>query len=486
MRNQQAPILKVNGFYPEIEPLCRGGAYQEKSGGSQAPSMCVAAAEQGSELAPTCQLECGKFKESPKEKVLLCQPVFVLDKERPIKRPAVDLTLNPQQNNNESEKRVRSSSFSFLSSFPPSPSDLRKNVFTPSSLLQDHSVIVTSSPGKSQTWAVIKPATLQAPEISLCPEGQNAECESAPSQMDSKMQPQDRNKSALDNGSKIKFAPACILGNKTNRNQPFVPGFGADKITSDFVFGENMEKRVMSPRRSLRSQSSTAQGKWEAASPRSVASHRSWPYPRKACTSLIESAAAYTSKSRVKYELDQLEIITGEESERNVLQVNCRLFVLNKDTLTWTERGRGNLRLNDLAASDNGMFRSRIVMRNHGTLKLLLNSRIFEQMKLERASRKSLHITATDLMDHSLKFFLVQASVKDAGRLFAAIHHRLVALRNCRQRKADTAPTEVPTEAKTHSLLVNSDSEDEDEMTSIHSSLSEHDQWIRRQPVLYS
>ncbi|XP_018121890.1 ran-binding protein 3-like isoform X2 [Xenopus laevis] len=393
MRNQQAPILKVNGFYPEIEPLCRGSAYQEKVGGSQAPTMCIAASDKGSDPAPSCLLE-----ESPKERLLLAQPVFLLDTERPIKRPATDLTLNPQQNaqcvfpvglrvypdkrerassftyrpttsqphadNRLSATRVRSSSFSFLSSFPPSPPDLRKNVFTPSSLIQDQPVITTTSPGKSQTWKVIKPATLQAPQITISQEGQNAECESALSQLDRKMPPEDKNKLALDNDSKIKFAPACILDHNTKRKQPFVQAFGADKNTSGFVFGENMDRRVMSPRRPLRSQTSTAQGKWEATSSRSVTSHRSWPYPRnggKTCTSLIESAAAYTSKPRVKYELDQMEIITGEESERNVLQINCKLFVFNKDTVMWTERGRGYLRLNDQAESDNGMFQSRIV-----------------------------------------------------------------------------------------------------------------------------
>lgn len=43
---------------------------------------------------------------------------------------------------------------------------------------------------------------------------------------------------------------------------------------------------------------------------------------RRSHTSLIESAAAYTSRPKLKYELDQVEVVTGEESERNVLQVS--------------------------------------------------------------------------------------------------------------------------------------------------------------------
>ncbi|KAG8456705.1 hypothetical protein GDO86_002477 [Hymenochirus boettgeri] len=506
MRNQQPPAIRVSVLYPEIEPWCGGstqsGVYQDKAGGStQGPtgSMCVTVTERRRDLAgnhPT-ETDCS-------EKALLAEPVFVLEKkEGPVKRPATDLVLNAEQgvtvytekrersssftssssshtDNGVSEKRVRSSSFTFLPTFPPSQSGLRNNVFTPSSLLQEHPLTAATSRGKSATWKVIKPATLQAPKISL---GQNG-CEPATCQSADKTPCLDKSNSSLDNHSKIKFAPTCILDIKTKRNQPFVPVYKAVKNTSDFVFGENMEKRVMSPRRPLRSQTSISQGKWERASSHFVATQRNWPYQRqygRTGTSLIESAAAYTSKPRIKYELDVMEIITGEESERNVLQVNCKLFVLNKESQMWVERGRGYLRLNDSVESVNGMFQSRIVMRNHGSLKLILNSKIFEQMKLERASRKSLRITAVDLTDNQLKFFLIQATVKDAGRLYAAIHHRLVAMRTSRQQMFNV----VSVEADVPSWLINSDSEDEDEVASVHS-ISDHDQWIRRQPVLKS
>lgn len=188
----------------------------------------------------------------------------------------------------------------------------------------------------------------------------------------------------------------------------------------------------------------------------------------------------------MKYELDQVKVITGEESERNVLQISCKLFVFNKENQVWTERGRGYLRLNDLAVNDDGPFRSRIVMRNHGNLKLILNSVIFNEMKLERANSRSLRITATDLTDSSLKVFLVQASVKDAARLHAAIHHRLIAMSSFRAKQESMAINED--ENRSHSQLLHSDSEDEedDERKLCSSKMSDHLQLIRQRPVLHS
>ncbi|XP_018423757.1 PREDICTED: ran-binding protein 3-like [Nanorana parkeri] len=278
----------------------------------------------------------------------------------------------------------------------------------------------------------------------------------------------------------------CILGMETRcRMQPFdqMP----HKYTADFVFGENMENRVVSPKRPTPFQTSVLPCRRESTSTR-LSYNRNWPYQKhKLHRSLEESAAAYTSRPRMKYELNQVEVVTGEESERNVLQISCKLFVFTKENQVWTERGRGYLRLNDTASSENGPFLSRIVMRNHGNLKLILNSKIFHEMKLERAGRRSLQIMATDLRDNSIKIFLVQASVKDAGRLYAAIHHRLVAMKNFRAQQEQKTPN-TEEENCLHPQLLNSDSEDEedDEMMLYPSKMSDHLQLIRQRPVLYS
>ncbi|KPP63332.1 hypothetical protein Z043_118420, partial [Scleropages formosus] len=76
--------------------------------------------------------------------------------------------------------------------------------------------------------------------------------------------------------------------------------------------------------------------------------------------SLEESAAAYTKATAKKCLLEKVEVITGEESESNVLQIQCKLFVFDKTSQSWVERGRGLLRLNDMASTDDGTLQSRL------------------------------------------------------------------------------------------------------------------------------
>lgn len=51
-------------------------------------------------------------------------------------------------------------------------------------------------------------------------------------------------------------------------------------------------------------------------------------------------------------------------------------------------------------------------MRNQGSMRLILNTRLWAQMVIQRANRKSLCITATDLEDCSVKVFLIQVRRK--------------------------------------------------------------------------
>ena len=51
-------------------------------------------------------------------------------------------------------------------------------------------------------------------------------------------------------------------------------------------------------------------------------------------------------------------------------------------------------------------------MRNQGSLRLILNSKLWAQMQIQRANHKNLQITATDLEDYNVKVFLIQVSDK--------------------------------------------------------------------------
>lgn len=43
-----------------------------------------------------------------------------------------------------------------------------------------------------------------------------------------------------------------------------------------------------------------------------------------------------------------------------LLQIQCKLFVFDKSSQSWVERGRGLLRLNDMASTDDGTLQSRL------------------------------------------------------------------------------------------------------------------------------
>ncbi|XP_029772846.1 ran-binding protein 3 isoform X7 [Suricata suricatta] len=215
----------------------------------------------------------------------------------------------------------------------------------------------------------------------------------------------------------------------------------ADTTSNKFVFGQNMSERVLSPPK-LNEVSSDANRENAAAESGSESSSQE-ATPEKAnniSESLAESAAAYTKATARKCLLEKVEVITGEEAESNVLQIQCKLFVFDKTSQSWVERGRGLLRLNDMASTDDGTLQSRLVMRTQGSLRLILNTKLWAQMQIDKASEKSIRITAMDTEDQGVKVFLISASSKDTGQLYAALHHRILALRSRVEQEQEAKP----------------------------------------------
>uniref|UniRef100_A0A4W4HDQ0 Ran-binding protein 3 n=1 Tax=Electrophorus electricus TaxID=8005 RepID=A0A4W4HDQ0_ELEEL len=228
-----------------------------------------------------------------------------------------------------------------------------------------------------------------------------------------------------------------------------------------FVFGQNMSERVLTP---PKSSESTAEGTRDTASSSEPSSQETTPEKIPNVTeSLEESAAAYTKATAKKCILEKVEVRTGEEAESNVLQMQCKLFVFDKPAQSWVERGRGLLRLNDMASTDDGTLRSRLVMRTQGSLRLILNTKLWAQMQVDKASEKSVRITAMDTEDQGVKVFLISASSKDAGQLAAALHHRILALRSRAEQEVESTPTPPQADAPRPDQ---DDSDDDDDDTS--------------------
>ncbi|XP_017585714.1 PREDICTED: ran-binding protein 3-like isoform X1 [Corvus brachyrhynchos] len=455
------------------------------------------------------------------EKSVLAQPTFVFEKkDHSLKRPAEDpvckaendfmscsrkrarsssLTLqkSDSQSNTDTaltQKRGRSSSFNILPTFPPSQTVKKNNIFMTSALLQRNPDFTKStregSLSPSQLWNVIRPATLQPPQALTCPEipvvslvtkkeacvqlSEDSSYSSAENSVNSK--------TAVGSSTTVSFSSS-----QKTQNQLLKERSVQNSSNSDFVFGENMVERVLvgsahagrlfikSPEKHPKLCNEADLHKGEITS-MSIGSCHVGPQTKRALlrnATLIESAAAFISKPVEKILLDKVEVITGEEAEHNVLQINCKLFVFNKLSLTWTERGRGSLRLNDTSSNKHGLLRSRLIMRNQGSLRLILNTRLWEQMVIKRANRKSLCFTATDQEDHSVQVFLTQASSKDTEHLFAAIHHRLVALRSFAEQEPDAHQVDTESETAFQPLNCDSDDEDDEELTQVSSTGSD-------------
>ncbi|XP_011614533.1 ran-binding protein 3b isoform X1 [Takifugu rubripes] len=235
-----------------------------------------------------------------------------------------------------------------------------------------------------------------------------------------------------------------------------------------FVFGQNMSERVLSP---PKAESQSEENKEVLPAPASEPSLQE-ATPEKGnrteavnvvSESLEESAAAYTKATAKKCILEKVDVKTGEESESNVLQMQCKLYVFEKTTQSWIERGRGLLRLNDMASTDDGTLQSRLVMRTQGSLRLILNTKLWPQMQVDKASEKGVRITAMDTEDQGVKVFLISGSSKDIGQLAAALHHRILALKSRAEQEPETQPTTIPDAEVPRS---NEDDSDEEENAS--------------------
>lgn len=472
----------------------------------------------------TCPLKVQEDQQQ-KEKYVIAQPTFVFEKEEhKFKRPAEDnldetaeleftgflrkrirsssVTLHTTNSQSLgvaalSQTRLRSSSFTDVPTFPPSRPVRKNNVFMTSHLLQrsDDMNNVDQGPRVRPSEHVLRPAVLQPSQTHGCQKvgmtfvpGASKSCKTkenaeqkiseANSNLLSENSPTARSSVQLSTDPCITEAPSGC--------QPKEDKCSLKSCSSDFIFGENMVERVLGTQKltqpPLQNLSYTKEKTFKSVLKFPNAASNSNSIKN---ISLIESAAAFFSKPSQKCLLEKIDVITGEETEHNVLKINCKIFVFDKATQSWSERGQGILRLNDTAGPECGTLQSRLIMRNQGSLRLVLNSRLWAQMKIQRANHKNLRITATDLEDDGIKIFLIQASAKDIGYLYAAIHHRLVALRSL-GKQGDGGPAESQSDTVLPQFNDESCEEEDDDIIQVTKNGSDPSRWSHRQSIVCS
>ncbi|XP_016091308.1 ran-binding protein 3 isoform X2 [Sinocyclocheilus grahami] len=260
-----------------------------------------------------------------------------------------------------------------------------------------------------------------------------------------------RDRAKVANSCVLSESGDCLLAENSEETNYFLQCVTSSAQKPDssnansvkFVFGQNMLDRVLAlPKFSTEPPGGSREPQPERGLFSQISSSQDQTVEKSDTTkeSLEESAARHEAHKPQKCLLERVEVRTGEESESNVLQMQCKLFVFEMLSQSWVERGCGVLRLNDIASADDGTLQSRLVMRTQGSLRVILNTKLWPQMQVDKASEKSLRITAMDTEEQDVKVFLISSSSKDAAQLFAALHHRILALRSISGQESDGRP----------------------------------------------
>ncbi|KND03243.1 uncharacterized protein SPPG_02296 [Spizellomyces punctatus DAOM BR117] len=125
----------------------------------------------------------------------------------------------------------------------------------------------------------------------------------------------------------------------------------------------------------------------------------------------------------VKHDLAETKAVSGEEDEETIYQTRGKLFVWDasvKGKERWRERGKGMVKVN---VKNGRAEQGRLVMRSDGSLRLILNTKIFSEMKCKVISEKYVEFlgTTVDQPGQIAKFLLQFNKREPADELKEAI-----------------------------------------------------------------
>lgn len=240
---------------------------------------------------------------------------------------------------------------------------------------------------------------------------------------------------------------------------------------SNFVFGQNIRERIVgvpdTSGASADSENQSGGSKLFAMSgpstgeSSSAGSSTNGAEAKESSTveNLTKVAREYEESRVQKRKLDAVETFTGEENESNILDVSCKLFAFVASN--WEQRGPGSLRLNDVNAA-NEDARSRLVFRTLGNFRVLLNTKVWGGMVVEKPSQKSLRLTAIDANDGAVKIYLVMARPDDISILYSALKKRIDSERK-REKTVESTTSLDSMEANTSKRSHHDDDDDSGE-----------------------
>ncbi|KAE9588043.1 hypothetical protein Lal_00003153 [Lupinus albus] len=111
-------------------------------------------------------------------------------------------------------------------------------------------------------------------------------------------------------------------------------------------------------------------------------------------------SAVFKSEGSVITTLQEVVVETGEENEKVVFNADSILFEFVDGS--WKERGKGELKVN---VTTSGTEKARLLMRSKGNYRLILNARLYPDMKLTNMEKKG------------VTFACINSAIEDKGGL---------------------------------------------------------------------
>ncbi|XP_033223077.1 ran-binding protein 3 [Belonocnema kinseyi] len=305
-----------------------------------------------------------------------------------------------------------------------------------SSLLRPSQLTTTTINPVPAMKSVLQPAKFHNPFVKLADSVVEGEAET-PTENNTGEEAKE-SKAADKAAAEAKQPTFLPLGASAKENENNV-NVVASASTPSFVFGQNLKERVTvahdaegsdnSEKEDIKGEESNENGSSELLFSNVTAVCRNTNRPGLTLTQAAQEMEEATRANKRKY--NEVALLTGEEGETNVLQINCKLFAFDKATSSYQERGRGALRLNDRDDE------SRIVGRTAGTQRLILNTQVWPGMTAERAGPKSLRLTAMDVHG-DIRIFIVQATPKEIDLLEDRLTQRLKRAKERQPKKLAT------------------------------------------------
>jgi len=190
-------------------------------------------------------------------------------------------------------------------------------------------------------------------------------------------------------------------------------GSASSSSSSGFVFGGNMSNRVVAP---VVKESEKTEEKTETPDKAENADEAKEEKEESSAESNDKTKSESKSESK-KVSLKELEVTSGEEDEKRIMQTSCKLYQFCPVGKTWIDRGGGTLRLNE--REQDGVATSRLVVRSKAVMRVMLNTKLFADMIVNRANLTTIRISALD--EGRMSTYLLKCTRNECDKLHTAL-----------------------------------------------------------------